>query len=133
MLGDDSLGLHLGQDSAAGGEEVAGGSVSHRFDPDRVGVNVNAHYLVVVAAAGALTKLAGLIRVQGIAGVVNVEEDFFLLNGGRSFFCRFGSTWGVCITFVFYNLCRFGCRSLDFSRGVDALALVANVALLGRL
>ena len=105
MLGNNSLGLHLGQHSAAGGEEVAGGSASHRFDSDGVGVDFDAHFLVVVAAAGALAKLSGLIRIQGVAGVVDVEEDvFFLFNEGRSFFWRFGSTCGVCVAFVFYNL-----------------------------
>ena len=75
MLGDYSQGLHWGQHRAAGGEEVAGGSTLHRFDSDEV--DFDAHYLVVVTAAGALAKLSGLIRVQGVAGVLNVEEDVF--------------------------------------------------------
>ena len=86
MLGDDSLGLHAGQHSTAGDEEVAGGSALHRFDPDGVGVDVDAHYLVVVAAARASAKLALLIRVRGVAGIVNVEEYvfFFGTEGGVS-------------------------------------------------
>ena len=82
MLGDDSLGLHAGKHSAAGGWEVAGGSALHRLDPDGAGVDFNAHYLVVVAAAGALAKLAGLIGEQGVTGVVNVEEDIFIFSTG---------------------------------------------------
>ena len=51
MLRNNTLGFYAGQDGATGSDEVVGGAAAHGFNPNGVGVDVDAYELVVVTEA----------------------------------------------------------------------------------
>ena len=56
--------------------------VLHRFDPSGISVNFVDHHLVIIASAGGMRELSGLIRVDGFPWFVDHNKKIFSLFMG---------------------------------------------------
>ena len=92
-------------------DELTFGSVLGGFNPDGIAVNVVEDHLISITSAGNMWKLAGLVGVQCVTGVVGLDVDITLLWEGWWWYDRLNSLLG----------------------GADALALIFHVSLLSFL
>ena len=73
--------------------------VLHRLDPSGISVNFVDHRLVVMASAGGVRELSGLIRVDGLPWFVDRNKNIFFLIKGDMEMVLLGRTPGVCLVY----------------------------------
>ena len=79
MLWSDALHLHSFQGSPPCQNHFSFRPVFHCFDPGGIAVNFMDNHLVVVATAGGMGELSGLVGEHCVPGIVSCNENILFL------------------------------------------------------